>query len=137
MEGACLSRAHTGRTIPPHQHYGALPHHLQLHGHLQHICVSKLLFSKHPKLHAEFLQHRPKFLRRYLAVYFLIRKCPLEFNSPFTMELLLDRTKFQDQELWDAISAGINPFVRVLSIDGLIYRSLTMKSKRFLAEKFV
>ncbi|KAM3455084.1 hypothetical protein MY3296_002654 [Beauveria thailandica] len=53
------------------------------------------------------------------------------------MELLLERTKLQDQELWDVISAGINPFVRVLSIDGLIYRSLTMKSKRFFAEKFV
>ncbi|OAQ98576.1 hypothetical protein LLEC1_01563 [Akanthomyces lecanii] len=53
------------------------------------------------------------------------------------MELHLDRTRLQDQELWDAISIGINPFVKVLSIDGLIYRSLTMKTKRFLAEKFV
>nr|BAC66503.1 MAT1-2-1 [Cordyceps tenuipes] len=53
------------------------------------------------------------------------------------MDLLLDRTRFQDQELWDAISVGINPFVKVLSLDGIIYRSLSMKTKRFLAENFV
>ncbi|TQW01168.1 HMG (high mobility group) box domain-containing protein [Cordyceps javanica] len=53
------------------------------------------------------------------------------------MELPLDRSRLQDQELWDATSAGINPFVKVLSIDGLIYRSLTLNTKRFLAENFV
>nr|AKM95189.1 mating-type protein MAT1-2-1 [Cordyceps militaris]AKM95190.1 mating-type protein MAT1-2-1 [Cordyceps militaris]AKM95191.1 mating-type protein MAT1-2-1 [Cordyceps militaris]AKM95192.1 mating-type protein MAT1-2-1 [Cordyceps militaris]AKM95193.1 mating-type protein MAT1-2-1 [Cordyceps militaris] len=53
------------------------------------------------------------------------------------MDLQLDRTRLQDQELWDAVSVGINPFVKVLSIDGLIYRSLTVKTKRSLAENFV
>ncbi|KAJ3489101.1 hypothetical protein NLG97_g6062 [Lecanicillium saksenae] len=50
---------------------------------------------------------------------------------------LLERTRLQDQELWDALSANINPFIKVMTVDGIIYRSLTVKSKRFLAENFL
>lgn len=45
--------------------------------------------------------------------------------------------RMHDHELWAALSAGINPFIRVLGIEGNIYRSLTTSSREFLASKFM
>ncbi|KAJ6786447.1 hypothetical protein PWT90_03332 [Aphanocladium album] len=53
------------------------------------------------------------------------------------MVLQLERTRLQDQELWEVLSTGVNPFIKVMTVDGIIYRSLTMKTKRFIAENFL